>query len=102
MALPSARLQTPMDVLGKRLQAARVLKNVTQAALAKQVGIGERVLKRLEAGGNVSLESWLKVAEHLGYLKDLMGVFRQEKPTTIEQHQAIAQGRHKPKLRARA
>jgi DNA-binding XRE family transcriptional regulator len=38
--------------LGGRLAAARIVRNLTQAALAEQAGVSKRTVERLESGGS--------------------------------------------------
>lgn len=92
------------DVLvqwGGALAQARVLRAMTQAELAQACGVSRRAIQRLEAGENVALELWVTVAQHLGYLADLMAVMAYTKPTTMAQFQALAQGRPLALKRAR-
>lgn len=87
--------------IGARMKAARLLKNLTQAQLAERVSVAERVIKRLEAGQNVHLSTFLAVSTALGYESDLISIFKRDKPTTIEQHQALAHGTYQRRERAR-
>lgn len=60
--------------LGTRLARVRLSRNVAQADLAREAGISVSTLKRLEAGGNTSLEAFIRVllalrlADHLSAL----------------------------------
>ena len=92
---------SPSKQLGQSLQSARLLKNLTQTELALRGGVSERVIKKLEAGQNVSMEVFLSVAEVLGYLPDFLFLMKQDKPATIEQHQALAKGMLARRKRAR-
>ena len=51
--------------IGQRLARLRLARNVTQAALAEKAGIGERTLRRLEAGEPSTLDTFLRVATAL-------------------------------------
>ncbi len=51
--------------VGQRLARLRLARNVTQAALAERAGIGVRTLRRLEAGGPSTLDTFLRVATAL-------------------------------------
>ena len=48
--------------LGSRLARQRLSRNATQAALARDAGIGLRTLRRLEAGEASTLDTFLRVA----------------------------------------
>ena len=51
--------------IGARLARLRLSRNVTQATLAEEAGIGVRTLRRLEAGEPSTLDTFLRVAEAL-------------------------------------
>ena len=48
--------------IGSRLARLRLSRNVTQAMLAEDAGIGLRTLRRLEAGEPSTLDTFLRVA----------------------------------------
>ena len=48
--------------IGSRLAQLRLSRNVTQSTLARNSGIGLRTLRRLEAGGPSTLDTFLRVA----------------------------------------
>ena len=51
--------------IGKRLARLRLARNVTQATLSGQAGIGVRTLRRLEVGEPSTLDTFLRVAAAL-------------------------------------
>jgi len=51
--------------IGERLSRLRLSRNVTQAILAEQAGIGVRTLRRLESGEPSTLDTFLRVASAL-------------------------------------
>ena len=51
--------------IGDRLARLRLSRNVTQATLAEQAGIGVRTLRRLEAGEPSTLDTFLRVVATL-------------------------------------
>ena len=61
--------------LGKRLAKIRLARNITQEALAKEAGLGLRTLRRLEAGGPATLDSFLRVVIALGLADALLHAF---------------------------
>ena len=54
----SRQIQTE---IGSRLARLRLSRNVTQAMLARDAGIGLRTLRRLEAGESSTLDTFLRV-----------------------------------------
>ena len=59
--------------LGARLAKVRLSRNITQEALAREAGIGLRTLRRLEAGGSCTLDSFMRIAISLGLAEHLLG-----------------------------
>jgi transcriptional regulator with XRE-family HTH domain len=56
--------------LGARLAAARLARNLTQAALAERAGISKRTVERLESGEVATqLSGFLRVCRALGLLE---------------------------------
>lgn len=55
--------------IGTRLAAARLARNMTQAELAEQAGLGLRTVQRLELGASATqLSGFLRVCRVLGLL----------------------------------
>lgn len=61
---------TPNDTilaeLGRRLARVRKQQGLTQDQLATEAGLGVATLRRIEAGQDSQLESWLKLLKALG------------------------------------
>lgn len=57
--------QTLAEALGARLGHIRLSRNMTQAQLAENAGTSLRTVKRLEAGENASLDTFLSVLRAL-------------------------------------
>ena len=56
--------------MGGRLAAARIERNLTQAALAEQAGVAKRTVERLESGEVATqLSGFLRVCRALGLLE---------------------------------
>ena len=51
--------------LGRRLARVRKQQGYSQVALAKEAGIGVATLRRIEAGQDSQMETWLKVMKSL-------------------------------------
>ena len=69
--LSDTKLTALLQRLGRRLSAARLARNWTQARLGSEAGISLATLGRLEAGRSVQLENWLRVLAVLGMLEAL-------------------------------
>jgi transcriptional regulator with XRE-family HTH domain len=66
---PSITDARVLKLLGERLLAIRLARNLTQAELAEQAGVSKRTLERLESGAVASqLSSLLRVCRALGVL----------------------------------
>lgn len=97
----SSLTESPLLQMGRGLARARILKSLTQVDIANACGISRASVQAIEGGRNVGVSAWLAVATRLGYLDDLLSVMQQEKPSTIEQFQAIAQGHQAKRKRVR-
>ncbi|MFW6084048.1 MAG: helix-turn-helix domain-containing protein [Gemmatimonadota bacterium] len=81
--------------IGDRLAAARLSRNLTQAALARDAGISKRTLERLEAGESAQLTSFLRVLRALGRLDGLDALLPPPRPGPIELLEAGGQPRRR-------
>ena len=64
------RQQRQIEVLGQRLAAIRLERNLTQAALAEQAGVSKRTVERLESGEvAIQLSSFVRVCRVLSVLE---------------------------------
>ena len=70
--------------LGSRLAKIRLSRNITQEALAREAGIGLRTLRRLEAGGSCTLDSFLRIAITLGLADHLLSTIPAQDIRPIE------------------
>lgn len=61
--------------IGKRMARIRLTRNVTQAALAKDAGIGLRTLRRFETGQASTFDTFLRIAIALELADDLLNAF---------------------------
>jgi transcriptional regulator with XRE-family HTH domain len=57
--------------LGQRLRQLRLQEAMTQDELAARAGVSVRALRNLEANGQATLETFLKVTQALGRATDL-------------------------------
>lgn len=60
-----------LEELGSRLGKLRVERNLTQAALAQEAGIGKRTVERVEAGETVQLTTLIRILRVLRLLEAL-------------------------------
>lgn len=59
-----------LQELGGRLTAARLGRDLTQAALAEQAGVSKRTVERLESGaGGTQLSAFVRVCRALGLVE---------------------------------
>ena len=78
--------------LGSRLAAARLERNLTQAALAEQAGVAKRTVERLESGAVATqLSGFLRVCRVLGVLERFDALIPE--PTLSPMAQLKLQGR---------
>lgn len=57
--------------IGSKLERLRLSRNITQTDLAKDAGISERTLRRLESGDGATLDSLLRVLVALRIAQNL-------------------------------
>jgi transcriptional regulator with XRE-family HTH domain len=58
-----------LEEIGRRITRHRLAKQLTQAQLAEQAGIGKRTLERIEAGADTQLSTLLRILRVLGLLE---------------------------------
>lgn len=66
--------------IAQQMQAKRLFFNFSQKTLSERSGVSFSVIKRFERTGKISLESFLKLALVLGFLKKLKELF--DEPTS--------------------
>lgn len=59
-------IEAHLRALGERVASLRLSRNLTQAQVAREAGTSVSSIKRLEAGGNTSLDTLLRVLGVLG------------------------------------
>ena len=74
-----------LSELGARIERVRLERNLTQRSVAHEAGIGERTLKRLEAGEGGNLTSLVRVLRALGLLEGLEALLPEPVPSPIQQ-----------------
>ena len=71
--------------LGSRIARLRLERNLKQAELAAQAGIGKRTLERMEAGGPTELINLVRVCRALGLAGRLDLLLPEPVPGPVEQ-----------------
>ena len=65
---------TPEEIgaeMGRRFEKIRLGRNINQTQLAQEAGVSRRTITRLENGGNVSLDTVIRVLRALGLVDRL-------------------------------
>lgn len=70
--------------LGARLARTRLERNLTQAQLADEAGVGTATVERMEAGQTAKLSSVIRVLRVLGLLDGLDRLVPEPTPSPIE------------------
>jgi len=60
-----------LEELGRRLARVRKQRRLKQSVLAEEAGIGVATLRRIEAGHDSQMESWLKILKALGMIASI-------------------------------
>jgi len=97
-------LMRPHEVvteLGKRLQNQRLRQNLTQAALAKKLGVSVPTISNLENGKNTTLETFISVVFALGLQTELQDLFNQPSLTIAELDKAAQPKRQRARSKAK-
>lgn len=82
-----ANLNTDTTVLheiGRRVEAVRLDRNITQDRLAHEAGVSRSTVLQLESGRSVSLSSFVRILRALGLLESLDRALPEELPSPIE------------------
>jgi len=74
-----------LEVLGQRLRDVRLERNLSQAQLAQDAGIGRFTLQRMEAGESASLINFVRVLRALELLDDLDRLLPAATPSPIDE-----------------
>lgn len=83
--------------LGQQIEIARLARNLTQTEVARSAGISRRTITRLENGGGVSLDTFIRVLRALGLADRLANLLPDPQIQPIER----IRGKQKRRQRAR-
>ncbi|HEX8752892.1 MAG TPA: helix-turn-helix transcriptional regulator [Solirubrobacterales bacterium] len=88
--------QAVLEELGSRLRAARLARNLSQAELAGEAGVGRVTLQRVEDGRSASMTNLVRILRALDLLEGLDRLLPPPVPSPVEQL------RHRGRQRMRA
>jgi transcriptional regulator with XRE-family HTH domain len=74
-----------LEELGLRLRRTRLERNLSQAQLAGEAGIGRATLQRIEEGGGGSLISLVRILRALDLLDDLDRLVPEPAPSPLDE-----------------
>ena len=74
-----------LNELGERLHRYRLNRNMTQVALAKEAGVSERTINRLEHGHSTQLSNFIRLLRSLGLLENMNSLVPEPAISPIEQ-----------------
>ena len=84
-----------LEEIGRRLRRVRLNRNLTQADLAKQAGIGRRTLQKAEDGEVTTLETLVAILRGLGLLSQLDQFLPEPPPSPVQLAQLQGQIRQR-------
>jgi transcriptional regulator with XRE-family HTH domain len=84
-----------LEELGRRLRDARLERNLSQAELAQNAGIGRVTLQRMEAGESPSLINLIRVLRTLDLLDGLDRLLPEAGPSPIDEVKRRGQRRQR-------
>ena len=95
-------LSTPAEILhflGVRLREQRLAQSLTQRELAQMAGLSRGALRKLEADGQCSLETLVRVAQALGLLDALEDLFvlKRQSIAQMEQVEVVSRRQRAPR-----
>lgn len=73
-----------LRVVGERLARLRLERNLTQAQLAREAGLAQRTVTRIEAGGPATLASLVRILRALNVIDSLNQFLPPPVPSPIE------------------
>jgi putative transcriptional regulator len=71
--------------LGQRLLQYRLNRNMTQAVLAKEAGVSERTINRVEHGHSTQLSNLIRLLRSLGLLENMDALVPEPAMSPIQQ-----------------
>ena len=77
--------QAVLDELGKRLARYRLNRNLTQAELAKEAGVSQPTVVRMEAGKSAQFSSYIRILRALDLIENLESLVPEPLVSPIQQ-----------------
>ena len=74
-----------LEQLGGRLLQYRLNRNMTQAVLAKEAGVSERTINRVEHGHSTQLSNLIRLLRSLGLLQNMDALVPEPAMSPIQQ-----------------
>ncbi len=74
-----------LEQLGERLLQYRLNRNMTQAVLAKEAGVSERTINRVEHGHSTQLSNLIRLLRSLGLLGNMDALVPEPAMSPIQQ-----------------
>ena len=88
-----------LATLGTRLRAQRLAQDLPQRELAQMAGLSLGAVRKLEASGQTSLETLVRVAQALGLAGELDALFVLKRESIAQMEQAELAHRRKRAVR---
>lgn len=74
-----------LEELGSRLRRTRLGRNLSQAHLAEEAGVGRVTLQRIEDGGSGSLKSLIRILRALDLIEGLDRLVPEPAPSPVDE-----------------
>ena len=84
-----------LSTLSRLMKKRRLEKGYSRASLQSFTGVPAPTIARFETSSRISLESFVKLAMALGYQDELIGLFREDKYSTMEEMETIKKNKNR-------
>lgn len=84
-----------LDTLARHMKKRRLEKGYTRSSLQAITGVPAPTIARFETDARISLESFVKLASALGYQDELIGLFKEDKYSTMEEMEMIKMNKNR-------
>ena len=69
-----------LRMIGLRVRNMRLQRNLKRSVMAREAGVSEKTLQRMEEGESVRMSNYIRVLRFLGVLDQLLGVLPEVRP----------------------
>jgi transcriptional regulator with XRE-family HTH domain len=97
----STTVVADLRALGERVAKLRLSRNLTQANVAREAGASVSSVKRLEAGENTSLDTFLRVLAVLGVEQHVLAALPDPAVRPVERVQYAGRERQRARVRVK-